>query len=88
MVTYGNFVCDCRSLKAEPQRVRLNVGGEKLEYPFDTSSPASSLIEAKILLNSTISDANKGARFMAVDLKDFCLNTPMERAEYMKVRYK
>ena len=25
---------------------------------------------------------------MAVDLKDFFLNTPMERAEYMKVTYK
>jgi hypothetical protein len=87
-VTYGSFVCDSKPLKTEPQRVRLTVGGDKLDYPFDTSSPASSLIEAKLMLNSTISDAHKGAKFMAADLKDFFLNTPMERAEYMKIRYK
>jgi hypothetical protein len=70
-VTYGSFVCDHKPLKPEPQRVCLTVGGDKLDYPFDTSSPASSLIEAKLMLNSTISDTHKGAKFMAADLKDF-----------------
>ena len=87
-VTYGNFVCDYRPLKTEPNRVRLTVGGDKLDYPFDASSPASNLIDAKLLLNSTISDAPSGARFMSADLKDFFLNTPMQRAEYMKIQYK
>ena len=70
-VTYGNFVCDHRPLKTEPLRVRLTVGGDRLEYPYDASSPASSLIDAKLLLNSTISDAQQGARFMSANLKDF-----------------
>ena len=47
-VTYGNFVCDHRPLKTEPLRVRLTVGGDKLDYPYEASSPASSLIDAKI----------------------------------------
>ena len=87
-VTYGNFVCDHRPLKTEPNRVRLTVGGDKLDYPFDASSPASNMIDAKLLLNSTISDAHRGARFMSADLKDFFLNTSMERAEYMKIQFK
>ena len=87
-MTYGNFVCDYRPLKTEPNRVRLTVGGDKLDYPYDASSPVTNLIDAKLLLNSTISDAHKGARFMSADLKDFFLNTPMERAEYMKIQYK
>ena len=87
-VTYGNFVCDHRPLKTEPLRVRLTVGGDKLDYPYDASSPASGLIDAKILFNSTISDAKNGAKFMTADLKDFFLNTPMDRAEYMKIQYK
>ena len=87
-VTYGNFVCDHRPLKAEPLQVRLTVGGDKLDYPYDAASPASNLVDAKLMLNSVISDANQGARFMAADLKDFFLNTPMERAEYMKIKYK
>ena len=87
-MTYGNFVCDHRPLKTEPLRVRLTVGGDKLEYPYDASSPVSNLIDAKILLNSTISDAKDGAKFMSADLKDFFLNTPMARAEYMKIQFK
>ena len=87
-VTYGNFVCDHRPLKAEPLRVRLTVGGDRLDYPYDTASPASNLVDAKLLINSVILDANIGAQFMAADLKDFFLNTPMERAEYMKIKYK
>ena len=70
-VTYGNFVCDHRPLKTEIWRTRLTVGGDLLECPYDAASPAASLIETKLIINSTISDAHKGARFMAADLKDF-----------------
>ena len=70
-VTYANFVCDYRPLKDEPWRVRLVVGGDKLEYEFDSGSPAASLLETKLLLNSVISDAKKRARFMSLDIQDF-----------------
>jgi len=56
-VTYANFVCDYRPLKDESWRVRLVVGGDILHYEFDSGSPAASLLETKILLNSVISDA-------------------------------
>ena len=87
-VTYGNFVCDIRPFKEEPNRVRLTVGGEKLEYSYDATSPASTLIETKLMLNSTISDAHKGAKFCSIDVKDFFLKTPMARPEYMKIKIK
>ena len=87
-VTYGSFVCDHRQLKAEPYRVRLTVGGDKLEYESDAGSPAASLVETKLTLNSTISDAHRGARFMSADLKDFFLATTMEEPEYMRIPYK
>ena len=44
-------------------------------------------METKILLNSVISDAHKGARFLSADLKDHFLQTPMPEAEYMKIPY-
>ena len=53
------------------------VGGDKFTYDADTCSLAASLLETKILVNSTISDARKGARFMSLDHKDFFLATPM-----------
>ena len=70
-VTYANMVCDYRPLKTEKYRVRLTVGGDKLDYDFDATSPIASLIETKLLLNSVISDSAKGARFMTMDIKDF-----------------
>ncbi len=84
-VTYANFVCDYRPLKSEPNRVRMVVGGDKLDYHEDAASPAASLLETKILINSTISDAHRGAKFLSCDLKDFFLATPMDRPEYMRI---
>ena len=87
-ITYANFICNYRHHKSEPYRVRLTVGGDQLDCPNDTSSPSASLLETKLLLNSTISDAHLGARFMIMDLKDFFLATPMARSEYMLIHSK
>ncbi len=38
----------------------------------------------KMHLNSVIS--TKGAKYCTIDLKDFYLNTPMERPEYMRLK--
>lgn len=74
-VTHANFVCDHRPLKTKPWRVRLVVGGDKLNYLEDNASPTTTLLETKILANSVISDAKDGARFFSCDLKDFSGNT-------------
>ena len=87
-VTYANFVCDYRPLKSEVYRTRMVVGGDKLDYFLDAGSPTTNLLETKILLNSVISDAAKGARFMSCDLKDFFLATPMADPEYMRLHIK
>ena len=87
-VTYANFVCDHRPLKSEPWRVRLVVGGNRLEYYADPGSPTATLVETKLLVNSVISDADKGARFACCALKDFFLATPMASQEYMKIHKK
>ena len=87
-ITYATFVLDYRPLKTEPHRVRITVDGDKLTYNADAGAPAANMLETKILVNSTISDAKNGARFMSADLKDFFLATPMGGNEYMKVPYK
>ena len=88
IATYANMVCDIRPLKTEKFRVRLTVGGDRLQYPDNTVSPVATLLETKLLLNSTISQSAKGARFMTLDIKDFFLQTIMERPEYMKIHAK
>lgn len=87
-ITYANMVCDHRPLKAEPYRVRLTVGGDRLDYHGDASSPTATGSETKILFNSIISDAKIGARFCSADLADFFLESPMEKPEYMRIHSK
>ena len=87
-VTYATYILDYRPLKGEQYRVRITVGGDRLTYLDDVGSPGANLMETKILVNSTISDASRGARFMSADIKDYFLATPMAQAEYMKVQYK
>ena len=87
-VTYATFVCDFRPLKSEPWRIRCVVGGDKLPYDSDPSSPAANLLETKILLNSTISDSKHGAKFLTADIKDHFLASPMEKPEYMRMPLK
>ena len=87
-VTYANMVCDYRPLKKEPYRVRLTVGGDRLPYAGDAGSPATTNAELKILLNSVISDAKHGARFISADLSDFFLESTMPSPEYMRIHSK
>ena len=65
--------------------MRLVFGVNHLVYEHDPGYPAVSMIETKILLNSIISDAQQGDRFMICDLKYFFLGTPMLQPEYMKI---
>ena len=87
-VTYASIVCDFRPLKDEKWRTRIVVGGDKLVYADDVSAPTSSILETKIFLNSVISDADDGAKFMSCDLKDFFLATIMDSPEYMRIASK
>ena len=58
-VTYGRLVVDIRPLKEEKYRIRITVGGDKLDFCGDASSVAASLATVKLLLNSVVS--TKGA---------------------------
>ena len=67
----------------------MTVGGDKLVYDNDTGLPTASILESKLLANSVISDHKKhNSKFCAIDLKDFFLNTPMEKPEYIRIHKK
>ena len=83
--TYGNFVCDIRPHKAETHRVRLTLGGNLLDFPGDPSSPAVSVTNAKLHINSTISDAKRGARYFTLDIKNFYLGSPLSYYQYVRI---
>jgi hypothetical protein len=83
-VNYGKFVCSVRLEKAEKNRTRLVVGGNRINYPDKVGTPTADMLLAKILFNSVIS--TKGARFMTGDIKNFYLMTPLKQKEYVKLK--
>jgi hypothetical protein len=87
-VTYSNFVCTMRPGKAEPYRIRMTVGGDRLDAYQDVRSPAVGITDTKLHFNSTISDAKNGARYCTADLKDFFLCSTMPIFQYMRVHRK
>jgi hypothetical protein len=82
--TYSRIVASYRPEKEDPNRVRITVGGNRINYPGDVSTPTADLLTVKLLLNSVIS--TKGAKFMTLDIKNFYLMTPLKRKEYVKMK--
>ena len=70
-------------MKPKVEHTGLTVGGNLVDYPGDVSTKTADLTTAKILFNSVLS--TPGAKFMGIDLKNFYLNTPLERYEYMRL---
>ena len=75
--TYGKIVCEFKPHKFERYQSRLTVGGDKVDYPFPVSTPTADITAFKCLVNSVLS--TEQAKFMTADIRDFYLNTPMER---------
>ena len=82
-VTYGKINCHYREGKAEPNRVRLTSGGNRIKFPGDVGTPTADLLTVKLLINSVIS--TPGAEWFTMDIKNFYLNTPMARKKYLLV---
>ena len=54
-VTYNRILVDYRPQKANPNRVRVTVGGNLLSVPGDLSTRAADLIISNLLCNSLLS---------------------------------
>jgi hypothetical protein len=62
----------------------LVVGGDHITYEGDAGTPTAELLTIKLLANSIISTPN--AKMLTLDLKDFYLNTPMARPEFIRIK--
>ena len=83
-VTYGQFVCTVQPKKAEPNRTRFTVGGDRINYPGAVATPTAEMLVATMLFNSVIS--TKDARFMTMDISNFYLMTPLHRPEFIQMK--
>jgi hypothetical protein len=82
--TYAKYVCEYKPHKQEQERTRITVGGDRIDYPGEVATKSADITTIKCLLNSVVS--TKNGRFATADVKNFYLNTPMARPEYMKIK--
>ena len=82
-VTYGRIIDITRPTKAETHRIHLTVGGDRIVYSGDKSTPTADLQTIKSLLNSTISTPN--TIFSTADINDFYLNIPLSTFEHKRL---
>jgi len=81
--SYRRTVCSINMNKSETHRVRLTYGGDCSDYDSEVSTPTADITAVKLHFNFILS--TPGEKHMTLDLKNFYLNTPMERFEYMRI---
>jgi hypothetical protein len=75
--TYVKFVCAYKPHKADAHRVRMTVGGVRIEYPGEVATKTADLTVTKAILNSICS--TKAALYMNMDIKNYYLGRPFGR---------
>ena len=83
-VTYAQIVCNMRPQKEETNCTRLTFGRSNRSSDIDCDTPMADLLIVKFLLNSAV--PTPGAKFMEIDLKNFYLNTPMDRHKFLRMK--
>ena len=82
-VTYARTVVYYQPQKANPNRVRLTVGGDPLNVPGDLCTTTEDLTTSKILWNIVLS--TKYTRFACINIKNMYLQTPMTDYDYIQI---
>jgi hypothetical protein len=82
-ITYGKIFCDYKPHKKEKERVRLTLGGDRLDYSGDVATSTADITTFKILINSTLS--TEDAAMIMMDIKNYYIGTPLPRFGYMKM---
>ena len=77
-------VSEVRPPKVEPYRTRITSAGGHIKYPGDVSTPIGSLDLVKLMISSVLFRRN--AKFVCFDAKNFYLQTPMARSEYVRIK--
>ena len=68
-VTYGFIKCKYCKGKVEPNRTRLTVGGDRINYSKHCGMSTADLLTIKLLLKSVI--FTHKAKFMTMDINNF-----------------
>ena len=80
-IAHARIICNIRPQKKETHHTRVTIGGNLLDYEWNTKTPTADLITLKLLINSVLSTPE--AKFMAVDTNFFYVETKQKNKQYM-----
>ena len=83
-IAFSKVVCTFRPDKANPNRTRITIAGHNIKYPRDVGTKTASLDLVKLLLNGVLS--RQGAKFATFDIRNYYLQTPLDRPEYVRIK--
>ncbi len=84
-ITYSKVVCMVQSEKGDDtNRMCITIGSNNIAYPGDVGTPSGLIELVKLLVNSILSQRN--AQLATMDLKNFYLNIPLDRPEYVRIK--
>lgn len=63
-------------------RIRGTAGGDRINYTGPTSAQTAAMPVVKLLLHSVVSEHKS---WMTIDIKDYYLNTPLLRPEFIRI---
>ena len=84
-ITSSKVVCLICPEKADPNRTRITIGGNRICYPGDAVTKTASLDLFKRVINSVIS--RKDAKYVTFDISNFYLQTHLECLEYVRIKF-
>ena len=70
---------------ATTYRIRGTAGGDRINYDGPTSAQTAAMEVFKMFIHSVISEHKS---WMTIDIKDYYLNTPLTRSEYIRIPLK
>jgi hypothetical protein len=74
VITYARIVINHHPQKDNPNRVRITVGGNLINYPYELTTRTADIVSTKIMWNSIIS--TPGAKFGGANKKTCTLKLP------------
>ncbi len=75
-ITYARIIIDHCPKKDDPNRVRITIGRNLIDYHYKLTTRTANMVSAKIMWNSVIS--TPGAKFGGMDIKNMYLKTTLD----------
>ncbi len=73
---YAHIVINHQPQKDDQNRVRITVGSNLINYPYELTTRMADMVSAKIMWNSVVS--TPGAKFGGADIKNMYLKMPLD----------